>query len=201
MSDITDILTGRITLKRNTKYLLDGLTPAASLEVDRQPVQASRLEIKIDGATVVNGLVNVSGNINESFSFSDNDIQIGEQDFTSISGITISGIDGGSIWISAIDGMGQQINQQKAIKESMHVRFFLKPSKAGMFGVQMQKTGEEDIADYWMMAEPDADIELNDLVFVESGLAGLTKGKIEFIEKLYDFDGITLHTEAKIKNL
>lgn len=196
MTEFADILTGSIDLKRQTAFLLDEVANAASYSADRQPIKASRLEVVVDGATVSTGLVNVSGNVNETFSFSEDGKLIGTQDFTSISGITTSGIEDGFLSIKAITKLGQPINQDETIYSDLPIRFYAQNGR-----IRMMKQGQEKIAKYKIMADWDKDIQENDLLFANSGVFGLTIGRIDFAEKIFDFDGATHHTEAEVMEL
>ena len=193
MSELSDILTGTATIKRLTPYLLDGVTPEASMTADRQPAKTSRLSVKIEGAAVSGGLVNVAGNVNETFNFSADGTMIGEEDFTSISGITISGIDGGSIWIKGLNSLGEPIVQEKTVHSDLPIRFY---AQAGH--IRMKQPGQQKIAKYKIMADTDADLEENDIFYAGIGVAGLTIGQLDFVETLYDFDGNIHHREAEI---
>lgn len=196
MSEVTDILTEQITLKRNTSFLLDGITPSASLEIDRQPAKECRLQVEVAGATVLSGLVNIAGNISETFEFSTNEVKIGLENFTSISGITTSGFDGGSIFIAGLNRIGQPINQEILVEENANVRFYENKGR-----IVMKLAGQEKIANWKMIGEPDLNILENDLVYIESAMVGITLGKIQYAKRLYDFDGITHHVEAEIIDL
>lgn len=198
MSEITDILTGAVILKRETSFILDRSAAAASLSPSRQPGQEIRLEIDVDGCTVSSGLVNVykTAGPTEQFSFSQNGTKGGYVDFTAIDGITTSGISGGFISIRAVNKIGQTVNQIILVSASVPVRFFNENGR-----IVMKRAGQELIADYKIMAEPDLDIRENDLVYPLSGIPGLTFGQVNFVEKLYGFDGTTHHTECGIIDL
>ncbi len=64
----------------------------------------------------------------------------------------------------------------------------------------MMKTGREKIAEYKIIAEPDADILENDLLYAVSGM-GITLGMVTFKERIFDFDGVTHHLEAEVMDL
>lgn len=299
MSDVTDILTARINVKRLTNLLLDGITPSSASAVDRQPARSSRLEIEIWGATIAtlgtviientdvvslnqyvfqdvstadkwamtidNGVVALMTTINaadvnpilqdslnpsnywvmtidngivfvgatstiqadeiglrdqttllgyelvvtdgvpgisslasayEQFVFTQNDVKVGTEDFTNIGSVFCTGIAGGSISIRSINNMGQPINQLVNVGTDVPVRFYAQSGR-----IRMMKQGQDKIAKYKIMAEPDADIEDNDMIYAVSGIFGLTYGKVEFAERIYDFDGLTHHLEAEIMDL
>jgi len=196
MSAVTDILTSVINLKRNTSFLVDEVAVAASVAVDRQPPKSCRLEVEIVGNTVSTGLVNVAGNVNETFNFSANGVEVGEQNFTSLSGITISGISDGFIKVRCLSKMGQPINQEILVSENMSIRFFAEKGH-----IRMMRQGQEDVSNYRFIAEPDADVQDNDRIYAVSGIFGLTLGEIKFSEKLYDFNGTAHHIEAEIMKL
>lgn len=300
MSDVTEILTGRIDLKRLTAYLTDGITPSFVNSLQRQPIRNSRLEVEISGGVIATGAtvtfegngvladqkyvltdrisgikwalqiyqgaysisetvetaqqdiivqdsldsgvywsvfiedgfiknelsvvhrddsiilldqfdlasgykISVGGGILglitnsltvESLFFPTNGIEVTVSDFNSVGRITVSGVVGGSMYIRAINGMGQPINQQVLVAQNLPVRFYAQSGR-----IRMLKQGQDKIAKYKIMTEPDTDIRDNDLVYTLSGCFGLTYGQINFVEKFYDFDGITHHTEAEIVDL
>ncbi len=301
MSDVTEILTGRINLKRLTAYVLDGITPSYAGAFDRGVVRSSRMEVQITGATVpVLGTVYIEGNggnslseyvlldrslgtnwsvrilygtisitstissasaepivedslvpgdhyrifidngilgienigtvqddtiylkdssdplfgvyllqvsngvagvasqnnTTETFIFSGDGLCVGLLDFDSLNSITSFGIVGGSISVRAISNMGQPINQLTDVATDLPVRFYAQSGR-----IRMLKSGQDKIAKYKIMAEPDADIRDKDMLYTVSGCFGLTYGQIDFVEKFYDFDGNAHHTEAEIVDL
>jgi len=202
MSEVTNILTAVVNLKRNTSFLLEKVAVSPNPTVDRQPIESSRLEVTIVGATIATtGVVDIAGNVNESFNFTADGIEIGVQNITTISGISLSGIDDGFVDVRAVDKMGQSINQEKTVQDSMAVRFFRYQGSArgqGRIAIKMMKQGQEKVADYGMISEPDSDVEENDLVYVQSGMSGFTLGQVHLSEKLINFAGATHHTESEI---
>lgn len=135
----------------------------------------------------------------ETFNFDDNDCKAGETDFTTISGITVSGISDGFIKIRAVSKMGQPVNQQITVQSSMPVRFY--PREIHDNRSTMLRPGQDKLAEYKIMAEPDVDIQENDLVYAVSGIFGLTLGQVSFVEKFFNFSGVTHHTEAEVMNI
>jgi len=275
MSNLTDILTGRIDLKRLTNLLLAPTALSASMSFDRNPDRTSRLEITIDGASITNGLVSVTGigsgvleeyvlqdrtlpqkwafrivngvinaqevedvassepvvpdnldstkywkifidngiigaeatsevvgltqtndPIIEQIQFAEDGIQVGTSDFLTMSGLTISGIDGGTITVRAIDELGQPINKEIVAESNMPIRWYTQNGH-----IRMMDQGQEKIAQYKMMAGPLKDVQENDIVYALSGVFGLTIGEVSFSEKIYDFAGLTHHTEAEVMEL
>lgn len=197
MTQFTDILTGRINLKRNTSFLVDKTAVVVNPSADRQPPKSCRMEVVIDGATVGgSATILISGNVDETLNFTANGKQIGESNFTSISGITVTNISEGFISIRCLNKMGQPINQEKTVKDNMSIRFYAQDGR-----IRMMKTGQEQISKYKIMAASDEDIQDNDLIYAVSGVFGLTLGKVTFSEKIYDFDGVTHHTEAEVMDL
>lgn len=196
MSSINDIFTARVDIKRQTSALLDGITPAATMSFDRQPDRSSRLRVKIQGASISIGLVNVSGSTDETFSFDTNETLIGEKEFTSVSGLTLSGIVGGSIFVDAVSKYGQPNNQDINVYSSLPVRFYAQDGK-----IRMQKSGQEKIAKYKIMTREDRDLQENDILVAVSGITGLTRGIISFVHKIVDFSGAGHHVQAEIQDL
>ena len=275
MSNFTDILTGRIDLKRLTNLLLGPTAVLASMSFDRNPARTARLEITVDGASITDGLVSVTGigsgvleeyilqdrtlpqqwafrivngvlnaqpvedvassepvvpdnldtskywkifidngiigaeetsavvgltqtndPIIEQIQFGEDGVQVGTSDFLTMSGLTISGIDGGTITVRAIDELGQPVNKEIVAEENMPIRWYAQDGR-----IRMMKQGQEKIAKYKMMAGPEKDVQENDVVYAISGVFGLTIGRVDFSEKIFDFAGLTHHTEAEVMEL
>lgn len=140
-----------------------------------------------------------AGTATKTFEFSDNGCVMGTTTFSSIDGITSSGISDGFIMVRAYNGMGQPINQEVVVQSAMPVRVYVPKSLSN--GIQQLQTGDQDVARHRMMAEPSADVQEKDLAYVVSGIFGLTLGKVSFAQKIYDFDGLTHHTECELIKL
>lgn len=140
--------------------------------------------------------VQVSSGSSEVFTFSENGAKIGAVTFVNITALTMSGISDGFIQIRAINRIGQPVNQEISVSDNVPVRFYTQKGR-----IYMKRSGQEDIADYKIMAEPDLDLRQNDIVYPLSGVVGLTWGSIDFVEKIFDFAGATHHLEAEVKDL
>lgn len=193
MSELTDILTGRANVNRLTDILLASQAILGSLSVDRQPPKECRIRVEIVGATILTGLVNIAGNTNETLSFSGNGIKIGEKNFTSISGITTSGISDGFIEVKAVSRTGQPVNQEIVIYSNLPVRFYAQDGR-----IRMMPQGQQKIAKYKAIVAPGTPVQERDLIYVVSGIQGLTRGVIAFVEEVMDFEGATHHYEPEI---
>ena len=196
MSSINNIFTARVDILRLTSALLDGTTPEASMSFDRQPLRETELQVKIEGAAITNGLVNISGSTDETFNFSTNGVQISTKKFTSLAGLTLSGIVGGSIFIDAFSKYGQQNNQERTIYSDLPVRFYAQDGR-----IRMQKAGQEKVAQYKIMAREDRDLQENDILIAVSGIVGLTRGTLSFVQRVVDFSGNGHHVQAEIQDL
>lgn len=66
-----------------------------------------------------------------------------------------------------------------------------------------QKTlqGDQQLGDYTMMAMPDQDIQVGDLIYPVTGVAGLTLGQVINVMAYPDFAGLTHHVDVQIKRL
>lgn len=197
MSELTDILAGRMQIKRFTANVVDKKAIVASISADRQPKASCRLVVEISGVAVAAGTVSVAGTTSESFSFSDNSAKVGAKDFSSISGVTVAGLTSGYVEIRAVTKTGQPLNQEKEIYASMPVRFYAIDRKQ----VRMIPPGQQKMAKYMFMAAPEKDVQENDLVYAISGVAGLTRGQVTFVETIFDFEGVTHHIEAEVMQL
>lgn len=193
MSELSDVLTGRLRLRRLTPNLVDKSVSIASLAITRQPAQSCRLVAEVEGATIGAGSIAFAGSTNETLNFTENTVVVGSKDFTSLSTITVSGISNGFITVRAVTKMGQPINQEKDVYSSLPVRFYPMAGKIRMLAV-----GQEKIAKYKFMADYDKDIKENDIIYGLSQVAGLTRGMISFVEHIFDLDGITHHIEAEV---
>lgn len=154
-------------------------------------------EIGIESTAEVAGSSVLPGtSIVEQFLFDEDGVGVGESDFTSITGITISGIDGGTISVRAVNKMGQPVNQFYTNVSNAPARFYEKEGR-----IVMTNPGQEKYSQRKVILEPDVDILENDLVFQISGFFGMTLGQVNFVKKIYDFDGLTHHTEITLKDL
>ena len=80
------------------------------------------------------------------------------------------------------------------------MQFFVqKPRKQKTRRIKTIKSGEQQVAVTKIMTEPTLDIQNLDMMYVLSGLYGITVAQLDFVEALYDFDGATHHMEAVIK--
>jgi len=194
--ELLTILNGRANLKRFTANLVEKTATIAAVAVDRQPSKSCRILVEVVGATVLTGTVVLAGSTDETFNFGADGVTVGEKDFTSISTITVAGISNGFIEVRAVTKTGQPINQEKVIYSNVPVRFY--PVKMSNV-VKMMAAGQLDVARHKFMAGPDyPDIQVNDLIYAVSGIAGLTHGYVSFVEACMDFAGATDHYEAEV---
>ena len=194
--EFTDILTASLNIKRISDKLLDEADVQASMTADRQPARTTRLKVEVIGCTVSGGLISVNGSTHEIFSFADNGYSIGEKEFTSITGITMSGISDGFIEVKAVSRTGQPINQEISIHDNLPVNFFAISGQ-----LRMMASGQEVISKYKFMAAPDKLLEEKDIMYAVSNIQGLTRGEITFVESIIDFDGLTFSHEAEVRPL
>jgi hypothetical protein len=87
-----------VTLRRNTAYVLDAITAAASLALTRQPVREGLLRVTVAGGTTGSGTVTVTGTVagvagtSEVVTFTANGTKETVKRFTAISAIATSGL-------------------------------------------------------------------------------------------------------------
>lgn len=193
MSEFSDILTGRLKLKRLTPNIVDKTATIASVTINRQPTQACRLAVEVEGATVATGSVAIAGSTTETLSFTANSVGVSTKDFSSISGITIAGISNGFITVRAVSKMGQPVNQEREVEASLPVRFYAINGK-----IRMIAAGQEKVAKYKFMCDYNKDVQENDIIYGISQVAGLTRGMVSFVENIFDLDGVTHHIEAEV---
>jgi len=192
---LTDVLSARININRLTYKVLDSVAVGLTLSANRQPGASCRLEVAVSGATISNGLVSVAGNVNETFSFSENTSFIGSQDFSSINvdGITISGIEDGFIEISTVTKTGSKVSQEQTIHSNIAARFYSVDGR-----LRRMPAGDEKPAEYKIMLSGDYDVRENDIFEAVSGSFGITRGQLSFVDHILDFSGVTHHIEAEI---
>jgi hypothetical protein len=142
------------------------------------------------------GLGTPANSTSEVFTFSENTEKAGVINFSSIAGITTSGITNGFINVRAVTKMGQPINQIISVQDNVPVRFYKQHGR-----IKLVKQGDELVSEYKIMAEPNLDIRDEDLVYPLSDVVGLTLGLVNFVERIWDFDGLTHHTEAVLVDL
>lgn len=132
----------------------------------------------------------------EVFLFTEPGVKRGIKQFTTIDGMTLSGIDGSMVEVRAINSLGQPVVQDVQVASSLPVRFY---SQSGR--IRMRPQGQVEPGNYKIMAEPDADIRTGDIVETISGVTGMTIGRVVRAEKIFDFAGATHHTEAEIADI
>lgn len=94
----------------------------------------------------------------------------------------------------SITDLGQTILQESTVYASLPVRFYAISGK-----VRMLAAGRQKVAQYKFMAGPDKDVQENDIMYALSGVAGITMGRVSFVETLMDFAGASHHIEAEIQ--
>lgn len=194
MSELNkNILTARVNIRRQSSYILDSTIPTITMTPDRQPAKQCRLSVETIGSVISSGLITVNGNTSEDFVFTENGVEIGEKDFTAISSITTVGISSGLISIQALNKIGQPIIQETNVYDNLSVRFYTKKGQA-----MMLKQGQEKVAEYKIMVEPDKVLRENDVIYPISGMSGFEKGQLIFVKPLYDFLGAIHHIEAEV---
>lgn len=149
----------------------------------------------IVGATVIEGITALAPT-NETIPIPDNGEFVFSNDYSTITGLTFSGISDGFISLHAQTNLGEPIYQKVSVDSAAKVRFY---EKAGR--IKIEKEGTDRKAEYRVMFEPDSTIQDNDFLYFPAGLYGATHGVVSFVKKIKDFDGTYHHTEAKIQHL
>lgn len=178
--------------------MVDQVAVGSTISFDRQPTESVRLAIDVNGCTIGAGAtVYVNGSpAGEAVSISDNGEVRSLSAFSSVSSLTISGLDGGFISAVGVDKLGQPVNQDIVVSNSMNVRFFVQKGV-----IRTKAVGQVEDAQFKMMAEPDSGLKGNDYVEALSGAVGLTVGRIDWIEGIFDFNGLTTHVEAYLNEI
>ena len=93
--------------------------------------------------------------------------------------------------------MGQRrASGETIVVAEMPVFFYM---NVGRYSRQLP--GDVAIGDYTMMVMPDQDIQVGDLVYPVSGVAGLTLGQVLNVMAYPDFAGLTHHVDVQVKRL
>lgn len=196
MSEVSLILTSRADIKRFTASVVDSQVVVTSINATRQPKRAAKIEVSLQGCSYTGtGVVTINGNTSESLNFTSDGIQVGQLDFSSLTGLSFSGISGGHVKARAVSNMGQPINLQYVVAAGISCRFFQNAGFNRQFQAGQQIAGTNRIK-LGMMLEPIADIAENDYVYGDYGIVGITVMQVSFYEALYDFAGATHHIEA-----
>jgi hypothetical protein len=193
MSAVSGILSGRVKVRRPTSFLLDSATVAATMAFTRQPAQEVFLEAVAVGGTITAGAITVAGSTTEVLSFTASGMQRSTRYYTSLTDLTLTGFDGSTLSIRAINSMGQPVTQENVAFNSVNVRFYAQGGR-----IFIQKPGPVVPGAFRVMAEPDSDIRENDIVEVLSGVTGMTAGRVVRCDRLFDFAGVTHHAEIEL---
>ena len=191
VDELLDVLNGILDIKRETPLLLDKTLISASMSVDRQPLKSCRLGITVSGATITAGTISIAGTTDETFSFTANDIKIGEKDYENISGIAVDGISDGTVEIKAVTKTGQPINQEKIIHSNLPVYFYAINGK-----IKMMPAGKEKDVKYRFLTLPTKPIKENDIFYSVAGIQAMTCGRVDFVSEIIDLAGVTHHVEC-----
>lgn len=118
---ISGVLDRRVSLYRRTPFVVDRAPAGATLTVARQPVRESVLLARVSGGTSNTGTVTVSGNVSgapasETLSFSGAGFRQTVRRFSSVSGVTTSGLaDEATIPSISIEALSPGGEQQFAV--------------------------------------------------------------------------------------
>lgn len=195
MSDVTPILTSIVDVKRFTASVIDSQVVFNSIAASRQPGRPAFIEVSVQGGVYNTGVVTINGNVSENISFSADGIKLSQNKYTTLAGLSLSGITGGVVKARTVSDMGQPINQLTLVNQNLPVRLFQNAGYMKGFEAGQQIVGSNRIR-MGMMMEPDGNIQQNDYVYGDYGIVGITVMQVTFFEALYDFVGATHHIEA-----
>jgi len=88
----------RVDIYRETAYVLDESTVAASMSLTRQPERESIMQVNIEGGTANTGTVIITGTVDgssgatETLTFTEAGFQITTKRFTAVSGLVTTGL-------------------------------------------------------------------------------------------------------------
>lgn len=114
------LLNRSLAVRRNTSLVLDSVTMAAAITVDRQPVKKASMFVTIAGASHP-GIVTVHGTVagtteSENVSFVKDGSVPGIKLFTNIAGFSISGFSSnGTINVEAVTKTGRPLTQEVVV--------------------------------------------------------------------------------------
>lgn len=108
----------RVTISRQTAYLVDAATAAATMTADRQPSRASLMLVQVSGGTTGSGTVTIAGTVGgvadtEAIVFTANGTKRGSKRLTALSGVTTSGFaDEATIPTVSVQAVGEDGSPQ-----------------------------------------------------------------------------------------
>ena len=178
--------------------MLDKIAAGLTFSLNRQPAQAVRIGIELDGCTVQAGAsATITGDAgSEVVQLNDNARFLGALFFTNVSGITIGGVRDGFVDVKSLNSQGQPVNQDLVISASMRCRFFYHEGK-----LKVQPAGQMESGKIMLLMEPNADVVSGDIITSLYGLEQVTVGRAIHIDPIFDFDGLTHHVEAELNNI
>ena len=97
---------------------------------------------------------------------------------------------------STTDMGGRRATGETIVVAELPVFFYM---NAGRY--QKNLPGDQQLGDYTMMAMPDEDIQVGDLIYPVRGVAGLTLGQVLNVMAYPDFAGLTHHVDVQVKRL
>lgn len=201
---VRDILTETATIKRLTADLIDETAFHFTFGgLDRNPQTTPfRVQIELKNTNINDPenftLCTITGSTEEYIACM-NGINTGKKDFTSISNIQFQTPpipSSGTLVVRAVNALGELIRAEKIVAENEPVRFYEKNGNIFVGG-----TGDELHGKYKVMIDTSTVIKNNDTIHMTIPYAGMTIGQLDFVKVIFDFEGLTHHTEAVLKPL
>ena len=186
-----DLLSATASIYRRTNRLFSGAI-AATMSPTYQPSSGSYFLLTV-ASLVGSGTITVSGLVGgvadtEAFSFSADGFLQGSKKFTSITGITSSGITSGTLTIDAVTSGGQEKYTEYLVSSGVKVRIVERRSLTAV-----SIPGGVISSELMMLCLPGADILERDIV-----LSSSVRYRATSVLEQLDFDSVH-HKTAKLQ--
>lgn len=197
LNDFEDTLGHVVKVSAFTDSLLTAALTTDTFTLTTAMTQESKLKVEISGANGLTlALVSIDGSTDETLTFTQNDFQITENEFTSVAQITVSGLTDGTLQVTGFHAGGQPVYYESAKNSNMPC--FISELSAKE---KMQLAGLDKPAEYRALFLQTESIAANDFLEPVSGIAGLTRAQIINPFYVFDFAGNTHHIESLVKKL
>lgn len=197
LDDFEDTLGHVARISASTDALLIAALMTDTFTLTTQMTQESKLKVEISGANGLTlALVNIDGNTDETLTFTGNDFHVTDNEFTSVTQITVSGATDGTIHVTGFHAGGQPVYYESVKNSSAPCLIANLSAKE-----KMQLSGLEKPAEYRALFLQTESVSANDFIEPVSGTAGLTRAQLINPFYVFDFDGNTHHIESLVKRL
>jgi len=164
-----DLLTQRVTIKRETDELLAATTILATHTLTYQPSEEATLHIVLAGCADGTGTVNIIGTVSgvsvtETLTFTGNGFEETINEFTEVAAITttrlIDEATVGTLAVKARTAAGAPLYQEVTIESSRKMRI-----RARSGSIRIMQAGQKEVVNYEGYCETGTDIQAKDFVY------------------------------------